>query len=63
MWNKAEDHLFLPHKTFLKVKKRSGTNLRLILCMIFEEKYFFVYILFPDQISLPDCHCNCNCIL
>ena len=52
-WNQVADHLLLIHiKLFLKYKERSGTNIPLIFCMIFEEKYFSCDFLLPDQISL-----------
>ena len=36
-------------------KRVSDLFLHHILCMIFQEKYFFCYILLPDQISSCDC--------
>ena len=45
---------FTSYKGFLKNKKRSKNSLRLIFCMIFEEKYF-CYTLLPDQISMSGC--------
>ena len=51
---------FTSCKSFFKNKKRP-------LCLIFEEKYFFCYILLTDQISLSGClyfaRCWVICVL
>ena len=40
---------------FWFVRKETGTSFLHILYMIFQEKYFYCYILLADQISLSDC--------
>ena len=44
----------LPHKALLKTKKRYGTRMYLIFCIIC-EKGFCCYVLLPDQISMSGC--------
>ena len=61
---------FTSYKAFWKNKKRNATSLCLILCMIFEGKYFSCNILSIGKISFSGClyflllgNKYCNCLL